>query len=77
MLVPHRQSLPSPSATISADTVLTTPRTRAVTQHELDLCTAKADTERELLTEKAENEEKALKSSFQWERRSLEVKVWT
>lgn len=47
----------------------------AVTQHELDLCTAKADTERELLADKAENDQKALKGTFLWERRSLEVKV--
>ena len=47
----------------------------AVTQHELDLCTAKADTERELLAEKADNEQKALRGTFLWERRSLEVKV--
>lgn len=46
-----------------------------MTQHELDLCTAKADTERELLAEKADNEQKALRGTFLWERRSLEVKV--
>lgn len=75
MLVPSHQILPTPSSTSSADTVLTCPHKHAVTQHELDLCTAKADTERELLAEKADNEQKALQSSFQWERRSLEVKV--
>lgn len=48
-----------------------------MTQHELDLCTAKAETERDLLAEKAGNDQKALQSNFQWERRSLEVKVRT
>eukprot|EP00892_Ulva_mutabilis_P008019 jgi/Ulvmu1/558/UM001_0566.1 len=60
---------------VAKDASIMLTRQLELTQHELDLCTAKADTERALLAEKAENDRKALKGTFLWERRSLEVKI--